>query len=124
MDVDTPDAGGNYSFTVTVPVNTATQNVALTVRDAAASSVNATLAIGGSGALSVQPSGTITIDGTAGGDVTFTIFGGLPPYDVFVNNVDPVFAPDPPHVNNSGETFKVTVPAEPPGTAAKILSIR
>ena len=111
--VDTRDASGNYSFSVTVPINTAPQNVALTVRDAAASSVNATLNIGNSGSLSVQP-GTITIDGTVGGDVLFGIFGGLPPYDVFPNVADPVFAPDPAHVSNSGETFKVTVPANTP----------
>jgi hypothetical protein len=119
--VDTPDASGNYIFTVTVPAGTATQNVALTVRDKTATSVNATLAISGN-ALSVQP-GTVTKDGTTAGDVTFAIFGGVPPYNIFPNNANPIFTPNPALVANSGGTFKVSVLAGTPA-AAIIYTVR
>jgi hypothetical protein len=112
--VDTPDSGGSYIFTVTVPAGTAAQNITLAVSDKAANSVEVTLAISGN-ALSVQP-GTVTKDGTTAGDVTFAIFGGVPPYNIFPNNANPIFAPNPALVTNSGGTFKVSVPAGTPKT--------
>ncbi len=119
--VTTPDAtSGAYIFTVTVPASTAAQGITLTVRDSIGTTKDATLNIGSGGALSVQP-GTISINGDTGGPVTFTIFGGVPPYDIFPNTADAAFAPNPSHVTASGGTFVVTVPAEPPGTAARTI---
>jgi len=102
-------------FTVTVPVNTAAKSITLSVRDLVGATASATLAIGGGGALSVQP-GTVTVNGDTppAGGVIFTIFGGVPPYDVFPNNADIIFIPDPTRVTGSGGTFKVTVPASTP----------
>lgn len=115
-NISTPDGSGNYIFTATVPQNTPSQSVTFTVMDAVGKTKTATLTINVA-ALTVQP-GTLTIDGTAGGDATFTIYGGVPPYDIFANIADPVFAPNPAQVTSSGNTFKVTVPAN---TTAKTI---
>ncbi len=115
-NISTPDGSGNYIFTATVPQNTPSQTVTFTVMDAVGKTDTATLTINVA-ALTVQP-GTITIDGTAGGNVTFTIYGGVPPYDIFANIADPVFAPTPAQVTSSGNTFTVTVPAN---TTAKTI---
>lgn len=115
-NISTPDGSGNYIFTVTVPQSTPSQTVTFTVMDAVGKTKTATLTINVA-ALTVQP-GTVTIDGTAGGTVTFTIYGGVPPYDIFYNIADPVFAPNPAHVTSSGSTFTVTVPAN---TTAKTI---
>ena len=115
-NISTPDGSGNYIFTVTVPASTPSQNVTFTVSDSAGKTKTATLNISVA-ALTVQP-GTVTIDGTAGGEVTFTIYGGVPPYNIFVNNADPVYSPTPAQVTSSGSTFKVTVPAN---TTAKTI---
>lgn len=107
-------------FTVTVPLGTASQDITLSVRDLVGATVSATLTIGGGGALSVQP-GTVSVNGDTppAAGVTFTIYGGVPGYDVFPNNADPAFAPSPSsHVAASGGTFKVTVPAS---TTAKTI---
>jgi hypothetical protein len=107
-------------FTVTVPVNTAAKSITLSVRDLVGTTASATLTIGSGGALSVQP-GTVTVNGDTppAAGVTFTIFGGVPPYDVFPNNADIAFTPLPSsHVTSSGGTFKVTVP---PGTTAQTI---
>lgn len=102
-------------FTVTVPPGTAAQDITLSVRDLVGATASATLVIGGAGALSVQPS-AVSISGDIGGQVTFTIFGGYPPYDIFPNNADPAFAPVPSQVAASGGTFIVTVPPSTPAT--------
>ncbi|NWF99080.1 MAG: hypothetical protein HXY52_09160, partial [Nitrospirae bacterium] len=60
-------------------------------------------------ALAVLP-GSITVNGAAPADtVTYTIFGGTPPYNIFTNN--PLYPPSVTTVNASGGTFNVTVPA-------------
>ncbi len=115
-NISTPDGSGNYIFTATVPPNTPSQSVTFTVMDAVGKTKTATLTINVA-ALTVQP-GTVTIDGTAGGIVTFTIYGGVPPYDIFANIADPVFAPNPAQVTSSGSAFTVTVPAN---TTAKTI---
>jgi hypothetical protein len=104
-------------FTVTVPPGTAAIDIDLIVTDAGSNSKTATLSIGSGGALSVQP-GTVTVDGDSppAGGVVFTIFGGVPPYDVFPNNADPAFTPNPTPVTVSGGTFTVTVPPSTPAT--------
>ena len=114
-NVTTPDASGSFIFTVTVPAGTAAQSITLSVRDSVGATVSATLTIGGGGALSVQP-GTVSVNGDTppAAGVTFTIFGGAPPYDVFPNNADPAFTPTPTHVTASGGTFNVTVPPSTP----------
>ncbi|GAB4536782.1 MAG: hypothetical protein Fur0020_05040 [Thermodesulfovibrionia bacterium] len=58
--------------------------------------------------LEVIPS-TLTIDGVAGGTATFTIYGGIPPYQIITDN--PNFPPVPSTVQKSGDSFTVTVPA-------------
>lgn len=63
--------------------------------------------------LSVLPPSQ-TIDGVAGGTVTFTIFGGVPAYTIASSN--PLFPPVPATVTASGGTFTVTVPANTPTT--------
>lgn len=103
------------SFTVTVPANSTPGTVTYTVRDAAGTTVTATLVIGAGPALSVVPSAQ-TVNGAPGGAATFTIFGGIPPYTVTPNNSDPIFAADPALVEASGDTFTVTVPANTPAT--------
>jgi hypothetical protein len=71
-------------------------------------------------ALTVQPA-TQTVDGIAGGDATYTVFGGVAPYTVASTN--PLFAPVPVSVAASGGTFTVTVPANTP-TATVTYTIR
>ena len=122
-NITTADASGAYIFTVTVPINTAAQGITLSVRDSTAQTKDATLSIGSGGALSVMPptSTPVSINGATGGTVTFTIFGGVPPYDIFSNSVDTALAPNPDHVTASGGTFVVTVPAAPAGTPARTI---
>lgn len=61
-------------------------------------------------ALTVQPD-SLDVNGTVGGIATFTILGGVAPYTVVADTVDPNLQPNPATVANSGDTFTVTVPA-------------
>ncbi|MCX8030786.1 MAG: hypothetical protein N3A59_04300 [Thermodesulfovibrionales bacterium] len=58
--------------------------------------------------LTVTPA-TQNISKTAGGTATFTITGGIPPYNVTSNNQ--VFKPNPTNIDKEGGSFSVTVPA-------------
>jgi hypothetical protein len=102
------------TFSVTVPPSTPAGTVNLTVRDAVGTIVAVKLTITAGPSLSVQP-GTQTIDGAVGGDATFSIFGGSPPYNVFSNT--PSFPPDPATVSASGRTFAVHVSAGSPAAS-------
>jgi hypothetical protein len=63
--------------------------------------------------LTVTPD-SIDVNGTVGGTATFTVFGGVAPYTVISDSVDPNLQPVPTSVANSGDTFVVTVPAGTP----------
>jgi hypothetical protein len=102
-------ANSEGTFTVTVPAGTASTTVTYTLRDSAGYTVNATLDITAD-ALTVLP-GSVDVDGLAGGTVDFYVYGGVPGYDIFVNSVDPNLQPNTTTITNSGDFFKVTVPA-------------
>lgn len=78
-------AASGDTFTVTVPANTPSGSVTLTVRDSVGTTVPATITITGPGGLMIVPGSVSVIAGT-GGEFTFTISGGTPPYTTTSSN--------------------------------------
>jgi len=101
--------GGVAKATFTAPATPGICTITAKLRGTVIGSVDVTVTI----PLTVLPS-TQTINGVTGGTATFTIYGGIPPYQVFSDN--PSFSPVPSTVTASGGTFTVTVPANTPET--------
>ena len=111
-------SGGTFS--VTVPPSTPATTVTYTIRDKTGTSVKATLAISGAGALKVTPSTASISCGTA--SALFIVTGGVPPYTITsTNSALPVTSP----VAASGGSFTsgpapcVSFPA--PSTAVAVI---
>jgi hypothetical protein len=81
-DPATVNASGD-PFTIHIPINTPAGSVQYTIRDAAGATVTATLTITFTNTdfYLLPASATIPV----GGSVTFTIFGGTEPFDLFVD---------------------------------------
>jgi hypothetical protein len=117
-DVSFPATLTGNIFTVNVSPNSIPKTVTYTVRDSVGTSVPATLTIAGGTALAVLPS-AVNADSAAPEDtITFTIFGGVPPYSVFSNN--PTLFPPSPLIDG---TFTVTVPVDAP-SGTVVMTIR
>lgn len=101
--------GGVATATFTAPLKPGICTITARLRGTVIGTVDVTVTI----PLTVMPS-TQTINGITGGTATFTIYGGIPPYNIFTDN--PSFPPVPPTVTTSGGTFTVTVPANTPDT--------
>jgi hypothetical protein len=98
-------AASGDTFDVVVPAGTEDTTVTYTIRDSVGDEVTSTVVITAD-ALSVFPP-DITIDGAVGGVAIYTIYDGIPPYDIFTS--DPAYPPVPANVAASGDTFQVTV---------------
>jgi len=101
--------GGIAQATFTAPQVPGVCTITASVRGEPIGSVDVTVTT----ELMVFPEGQ-TIDGVTGGTATYTIYGGVPPYNVFSD--DPTFPPVPANVSASGDTFTVTVPPATPDT--------
>jgi hypothetical protein len=100
---------GVATATFTAPVTTGTCNVTAT-----ASGVPGRTTIVVTAPLAVLPSAQ-TINGAPGGNATFKIEGGVPPYSVFSSNS--LFAPAPDSGISEGGRFTVTVLPNTPTTS-------
>jgi hypothetical protein len=97
-------AASGGTFTVTVPPNTPASSVTLTVRDSVGTTFTATLTIAAGPALDVQPA---TITANEGEPITYTIFGGVAPYNVFSSST--AAPPDPTTVDTAPYQFDVDI---------------
>lgn len=103
------------TFLVSIPASTPKgTTVIYTIRDSAnGAPVAATVTVDDPSPLTVFPS-TATV--TANSTTTFTVFGGLPPYQVFSST--PSISPDRDSVASNGGIFKVSIPAFTPVVTA------